>query len=61
MLSCLASAWAQTYGVAGSRVVPITTMGGLPAPETGCGVDAGGIGQVAHPNPDSAMPGPKRG
>ena len=59
--SCLASPWAQTYGVAGSLVVPMTTTAGELMATTGWGVLTGGTGQTAQPSPDSAMAGPKRG
>ena len=40
--SCRAGLTAQVYGVAGSRVVPITNMGGAPGARAGAGVSVGG-------------------
>ena len=61
--SCEASACASSSGVAGSRVVPITTMGGAPAPSTvsrSCGTPRAG-GQLRQPIMAQANDSPKVG
>ncbi len=53
------SATDHGYGVAGSPVEPITTIGGAPGAETGAGLRVGAIGQNAQPTSLKARSAPK--
>src|SRR4051794_22304653 len=52
---------AHWYGVAGSPVVPTTTIGGAPSAWITPGSCAGWIGQNAHVRPLYAIAAPNRG
>src|SRR6476646_8454240 len=60
------SSWRATlsacpYGVAGSPVLPITTIGGDPAAATGCGCCVTGSGQNAQGSTSLARAAPNLG
>src|SRR5262249_60220994 len=56
----LASALAHWNGVAGSRVVPTTRIGGAPSPRSRTS-GAARAGQEAHGTPPPLIPAPHRG
>src|SRR3954465_10107426 len=58
---CRATSSACPYGVAGSPVLPITTIGGDPGAVTACGCWVTGSGQNAHGSTSLAMAAPNLG
>src|SRR5882757_5456521 len=54
-------AWAQGYGVAGSRVVPTTRIGAAPFASMRWGSPVGFTGQYAQFREAQARPSPKTG
>src|SRR6478609_10765011 len=61
LLSCSRSRTEFSYGVAGSRVVPTTTIGPLPSAVIRWGLPTALIGQSPHCCPPQAMSGPQVG
>ncbi len=59
--SCSDSATAHAYGVAGSRVVPVTTIGAAPSPRIVSGFSDDCTSMPRHPTRPQAKTRPKVG